>query len=70
MFRNERAVRFVVMVTPEDLKGTSVFVSVPVSKFLVDMQVFIATMQLGISHEYFGHARSVIIYYGVRVLGL
>jgi hypothetical protein len=25
MFRNERAIRFVVMVTPEDLKGTSLF---------------------------------------------
>jgi biotin carboxylase len=37
MFRNERAVRFVVMVTPEDLKGTLVFVSVVISKFLVDV---------------------------------
>jgi hypothetical protein len=33
MFRNERAVRFVVMVTPEDLKGTP-FSVVFVSKFL------------------------------------
>jgi hypothetical protein len=35
MFRNERAVRFVVMVTPEDLKGTSTTVTVIVSEFLV-----------------------------------
>lgn len=25
MFRNERAIRFVAMVTPEDLKGTTLF---------------------------------------------
>ena len=35
MFRNERAVRFVVMVTPEDLKGTPFSVIVVVSKYLV-----------------------------------
>jgi len=35
MFKNERAVRFVVMVTPEDLKGTPFSVIVVVSTFLV-----------------------------------
>jgi len=35
MFKNERAVRFVVMVTPEDLKGTPFSVIVGVSKCLV-----------------------------------
>jgi biotin carboxylase len=40
MFRNERAVRFVVMVTPEDLKGTSVSVSVVASKYLVGISSY------------------------------
>jgi biotin carboxylase len=40
MFRNERAVRFVVMVTPEDLKGTSVSVSVVTSKYLVGISSY------------------------------
>lgn len=35
MFRNERAVRFVVMVTPEDLKGRPFSVIVVVSKAVV-----------------------------------
>jgi len=35
MFKNERAVRFVVMVTPEDLKGTPFSVIVGESRFLV-----------------------------------
>jgi hypothetical protein len=42
MFRNERAVRFVVMVTPEDLKG--IFISFillwRVTKYLQNISIF------------------------------
>lgn len=66
MFRNERAVRFVVMVTPEDLKGMSVSVSIVLSKFLVNKKFLIPVIRLRVSQcKYFGHSRSVI-----RVLGL
>jgi hypothetical protein len=42
MFRNERAVRFVVMVTPEDLKGICVSVVILrcVTKYLQNVCIF------------------------------